>query len=107
MSRARLSPDQHSNLSPFAAQFIGCKGDKLLCRSSESAGLKPDESLACLAVHLGLDFKATSWLDRMAERAQVERDIGLSPCTIEIEIDIQLIIDDFNLRMATPMLIIG
>ena len=35
------------------------------------------ESLACLAVRLGLDFKATSWLDRDAERVQVERHMRL------------------------------
>ena len=56
---------------------------KLLCRPSEAGGpngelkLSKEESLACLAVRLGLDFRATTWLDRAAERAQVERHMRI------------------------------
>ena len=39
--------------------------------------LTAPESLACLAVRLGLDFNATSWLDRDAERTQVERHMRI------------------------------
>ena len=35
------------------------------------------ESLACLAVRLGLDFKASSWLDRASERTQVEHHMRM------------------------------
>lgn len=43
----------------------------------ERKDLKDDEKLACLAVRLGLDFQATSWLERTAERTQVERHMRL------------------------------
>jgi hypothetical protein len=52
--------------------------DKLLCRSSVRGGtLEPEESLACLAVRLGVDFRVTSWLDRRAEHNQVERHMRI------------------------------
>ena len=55
---------------------------KLLCMSTESiedkdVQLKGDESLACLAVRLGLEFRATSWLEGTAERTQVERHMRI------------------------------
>ena len=52
--------------------------DKLLCRSSKrNTELTAPESLACLAVRLGLEFKATSWLDSASERTQVERHMRI------------------------------
>jgi hypothetical protein len=52
--------------------------DKLLCRSSQSnTELTPAESMACLAVRLGLDFHATSWIERAVERTQVERHMRI------------------------------
>jgi len=52
--------------------------NKLLCRSSKSnTELMAPESLVCLAVRLGLDFKATSWLDSASECTQVERHMRI------------------------------
>jgi len=39
--------------------------------------LKRDESLACLAIRLGLDFNDTSWVEREMERTQVERHMRM------------------------------
>jgi hypothetical protein len=55
---------------------------KLLCMSTESTEdkdvqLKGDKLLACLAARLGLEFRATSWLEGTAERAQVERHMRI------------------------------
>ncbi|KAF8875860.1 hypothetical protein CPB84DRAFT_1796248 [Gymnopilus junonius] len=52
--------------------------EKLLCRKLVGdTSLSDAESLACLAIRLGLDFKSTSWTDRRAERIQVERHMRL------------------------------
>ncbi|KAK2459288.1 hypothetical protein APHAL10511_008709 [Amanita phalloides] len=66
--------------------------DKLLCRSSKepsssssseptsssmSTKLNPDQSLACLAIRLGLDFIATWREERKMERTQVERHMRM------------------------------
>jgi hypothetical protein len=52
--------------------------EKLLCRKrSESRPLNDAEKLACLGIRLGLDFRATSWSERQAEREQVERHMRL------------------------------
>ena len=63
--------------------IVAFAADKLLCRPSEDEEDKPkfklksEESLACLAVRLGLDFRATSWSERAAERTQVERHMRI------------------------------
>ncbi|KAF8893733.1 hypothetical protein CPB84DRAFT_1732264 [Gymnopilus junonius] len=50
---------------------------KVLCRKVITGPLQTNETLACLAIRLGLEFKSTSWVDRKAERAQVERHMRL------------------------------
>ncbi|KAI0302586.1 hypothetical protein BC826DRAFT_422138 [Russula brevipes] len=65
--------DVKKSIVTFAAE-------KLLCRPAFKKGLQfdePDESLACLAVRLGLDFKDTSWLDKVVECRQVERHMRI------------------------------
>ncbi|KAI0290147.1 hypothetical protein BC826DRAFT_1028338, partial [Russula brevipes] len=59
--------------------IVAFAAEKLLCRPFPDAGseLKFGESLACLAVRLGLDFKATPWVDKSAERSQVERHMRI------------------------------
>ena len=61
------------------SSIVDFAADKLLCRPSQGTTLElePDEALACLAVRLGLDFKATTWLDSTAECNQVEHHMRL------------------------------
>ncbi|KAI0310213.1 hypothetical protein OF83DRAFT_1272611 [Amylostereum chailletii] len=46
--------------------------EKLLYGLQEGQSLNGDMKLACLSVRLGLEFKATNWAERTAERKQVE-----------------------------------
>lgn len=52
---------------------------KLLCSAhpDKLSDLSPDRRLACLAVRLGLDFRATGWVQQQSERTQVERHMRL------------------------------
>lgn len=59
------------------SSIVGFAADKLLGPSGNIARLDPDESLACLAVRLGLDFKATAWFEKVAEHTQVEHHMRL------------------------------
>ena len=58
--------------------IVAFAADKLLCGHGITGWkIEGSESLACLAVRLGLDFRTASWLDRKAERTQVERHMRI------------------------------
>ncbi|KAJ6558418.1 hypothetical protein DFH09DRAFT_529768 [Mycena vulgaris] len=50
---------------------------KLLAAHRFEGPLTSSQKLACLAVRLGLEFKAPAWADRDAERKQVERHMRI------------------------------
>ncbi|TFY74196.1 hypothetical protein EWM64_g9816 [Hericium alpestre] len=57
--------------------IVGFAAQKLMGTSRGFGVLSPAQELACLAVRLPLEFRATSWSTRSMEREQVERHMRI------------------------------